>query len=93
MNVIIFIQSLLRIISRKGTKKRIYAKQYINRGVLTGYNEAFVIDTAKRNEIPANCKTEAERKRAAELIRPFYVKSKINLPMSAKSWFYVISCG
>ena len=42
----------------------------IYRGVLTGYNEAFIIDTAKREEILANCKTEDERKRTAELIRP-----------------------
>ncbi len=42
----------------------------IYRGVLTGYNEAFIIDTAKREKILANCKTEDERKRTAELIRP-----------------------
>ena len=42
----------------------------IYRGVLTGYNEAFIIDTAKREEILANCKSEEERKRTAELIRP-----------------------
>jgi len=42
----------------------------IYRGVLTGYNEAFIIDTAKREEILANCNTEDERKRTAELIRP-----------------------
>ena len=42
----------------------------IYRGVLTGYNEAFIIDSEKRNEILANCQTEDERKRTAELIRP-----------------------
>ena len=42
----------------------------IYRGVLTGYNDAFIIDTIKRDEILANCKTEDERKRTAELIRP-----------------------
>ena len=42
----------------------------IYRGVLTGCNEAFIISTAKRNEILANCQTEDERKRTAELIRP-----------------------
>ena len=42
----------------------------IYRGVLTGCNEAFIIDTAKRDEILANCQTEDERKRTAELIRP-----------------------
>ena len=42
----------------------------IYRGVLTGYNEAFIIDSEKRNEILANCQTEDERIRTAELIRP-----------------------
>ena len=42
----------------------------IYRGVLTGCNEAFIISTAKRNEILANCQTEDERKRTAEIIRP-----------------------
>ena len=42
----------------------------IYRGVLTGYNTAFIIDTAKRDEILANCKTADEKKRTAELIRP-----------------------
>ena len=42
----------------------------IYRGVLTGYNDAFIIDTAKRDEILANCKTADEKKRTAELIRP-----------------------
>lgn len=42
----------------------------IYRGVLTGCNEAFIIDTAKRDEILANCQTEDERQRTEELIRP-----------------------
>ena len=42
----------------------------IYRGVLTGYNEAFIIDTAKRDEILANCQSDEERKKTAELIRP-----------------------
>ena len=42
----------------------------IYRGVLTGCNEAFIIDSQKRDEILANCQTEDERKRTAELIRP-----------------------
>lgn len=42
----------------------------IYRGVLTGCNEAFIINTDKRNEILANCKDETERKRTEELIRP-----------------------
>ena len=42
----------------------------INYGVKTGCNEAFIITTEKREVILANCKTEDERKRTAELIRP-----------------------
>ena len=42
----------------------------IYRGVLTGYNEAFIITTEKRDEILANCQSEDERTRTAELIRP-----------------------
>ena len=42
----------------------------IYRGVLTGCNEAFIIDSKKRDEILSNCQTEDERQRTAELIRP-----------------------
>ena len=42
----------------------------INYGIKTGCNEAFIINTDKRNEILANCKDEEERKRTEELIRP-----------------------
>ena len=42
----------------------------IYRGILTGYNEAFIIDKTKKEEILANCKTEEERQRTAEIIRP-----------------------
>ena len=42
----------------------------IYRGVLTGYNDAFIISGEKREEILSNCKSEEERKRTDELIRP-----------------------
>ena len=42
----------------------------INYGIKTGYNEAFIVSTEKRNEILANCKDSDERKRTEELIRP-----------------------
>ena len=42
----------------------------INYGIKTGFNDAFIILTDKRNEILANCKDEDERQRTAELIRP-----------------------
>ena len=43
---------------------------HIYRGVLTGCNEAFIIPTARRDEILAACRDEDERRRTAELIRP-----------------------
>lgn len=42
----------------------------IYRGVLTGFNEAFIISTDKRNEILDNCLSDDERKRTEALIRP-----------------------
>ena len=42
----------------------------INYGIKTGCNEAFIITTEKRNELLAQCQTEEERQRTAELIRP-----------------------
>ena len=42
----------------------------IYRGVLTGYNDAFIISSEKRDEILSNCKSEEEKKRTDELIRP-----------------------
>ena len=62
-------QSIKRKIEAVGTPLRDWDIN-IYRGVLTGYNEAFIIDTNKRNEILDKCQTEEERKRTAELIRP-----------------------
>ena len=42
----------------------------IYRGVLTGYNDAFIISTETREDILNNCASEEERKRTEELIRP-----------------------
>ena len=42
----------------------------IYRGILTGCNEAFIIDEAKRAEILANCQDAAERERTEQIIRP-----------------------
>ena len=62
-------QSIKRKIEAVGTPLKDWDIN-IYRGVLTGCNEAFIISTEKRNEILANCQTEDERKRTAELIRP-----------------------
>ena len=62
-------QSIKRKIEAVGTPLKDWDIN-IYRGVLTGYNEAFIISTEKREEILANCHSEDERKRTAELIRP-----------------------
>ncbi|EAL7253196.1 class I SAM-dependent DNA methyltransferase, partial [Campylobacter jejuni] len=54
---------------RIGTPLKEWQGLNIYRGILTGYNEAFIITTEKRNEILANCKDEAEKERTAKLIR------------------------
>ena len=62
-------QSIRRKIEAVGKPLKDWDIQ-IYRGVLTGYNEAFIISTEKRDEILSNCLDEDERKRTAEIIRP-----------------------
>ena len=62
-------QSIKRKIEAVGTPLKDWDIQ-INYGIKTGFNDAFIIPTEKRKEILANCKTEEERKKTAELIRP-----------------------
>ena len=62
-------QSIKRKIEAVGTPLKDWDIQ-INYGIKTGFNDAFIISTEKRNEILANCKDDDERKRTAELIRP-----------------------
>ena len=62
-------QSIKRKIEAAGTP----LKQWdisINYGIKTGCNDAFIISGEKREEILANCKTDEEREKTAELIRP-----------------------
>ncbi|MCX8029917.1 MAG: hypothetical protein N2712_07990, partial [Brevinematales bacterium] len=42
----------------------------IYRGVITGFNEAFIIDTETKDRILKNCKDEDERKRTKEILKP-----------------------
>ena len=62
-------QSIKRKIEAAGTPLKDWDIN-IYRGVLTGYNEAFIISGEKRNEILSNCKTPEERTKTDELIRP-----------------------
>lgn len=56
-------------IEKIGTPLKEWYGLNIYRGILTGYNEAFIISTEKRNEILANCKDDDEKERTAKLIR------------------------
>ena len=62
-------QSIKRKIEAVGKPLKDWDIQ-IYRGVLTGCNEAFIIDEAKRAEILSNCQSEDERKRTEAIIRP-----------------------
>ena len=62
-------QSIKRKIEAVGTPLKNWNIN-INYGIKTGYNDAFIINTKKREEILRNCRTEDERQRTAELIRP-----------------------
>ncbi|WP_289766417.1 TaqI-like C-terminal specificity domain-containing protein, partial [Bacteroides acidifaciens] len=62
-------QSIKRKIEAVGTPLKDWDIQ-INYGIKTGYNEAFIITTEKREEILSKCADEDERKRTDELIRP-----------------------
>lgn len=69
-------QSIKRKIEAVGTPLKNWNIN-INYGIKTGYNDAFIINTEKREEILRNCRTEDERQRTAELIRP-YKRSFLN---------------
>ncbi|WP_257938790.1 type IIG restriction/modification system [Campylobacter lari] len=56
-------------IEKHGTPLKDWHGLNIYRGILTGFNEAFIITTEKRDEILAKCKDEAEKERTAKLIR------------------------
>lgn len=63
------ISALKAKIERIGTPLKDWYGLNIYRGILTGYNEAFIITTEKKDEILANCKDEEEKERTAKLIR------------------------
>ena len=62
-------QSIKRKIESVGTPLKNWDIQ-INYGIKTGFNDAFIISTEKRNEILDNCSSDEERTKTAELIRP-----------------------
>lgn len=62
-------QSIKRKIESVGTPLKDWGVN-IYRGILTGCNEAFIIDENKRAEILAWCADAAERERTEQIIRP-----------------------
>ncbi|HLU16683.1 MAG TPA: hypothetical protein VKZ76_01385, partial [Edaphocola sp.] len=56
-------------IERIGTPLKDWDIQ-INYGIKTGFNDAFIISGAKREEILSNCTSDEERQKTDELIRP-----------------------
>ena len=62
-------QSIKRKIEAVGTPLKDWGVN-IYRGILTGCNEAFIIDEARRTEILSWCRCAADRKRTDALIRP-----------------------
>jgi len=62
-------QSIKRKIEEIGTPLK-YWDVNIYRGILTGYNDAFIISGERRAELLASCATQEERARTDELIRP-----------------------
>lgn len=73
----VFLNSIEQNLKKKVEAKGISIAQLaktgklrINRGVVTGFNDAFIISGNKREEILNNCLDEEERKRTEELIRP-----------------------
>ena len=68
-------QSIKRKIESVGTPLKDWGVN-IYRVILTGCNEAFIIDEAKRAEILENCRDAAERERTEQIIRPLDVYLK-----------------
>ncbi len=67
----------------------------IYRGVLTGYNDAFIIDTKTKKQIIGDCRTKEERERTKKIIKPV-LKGRNIRRYSYKwenSWMIIISKG
>ena len=62
-------QSIKRKIESVGVPLKDWNIQ-INYGIKTGYNDAFIITSQKRDEILSNCSSEEERSKTDEIIRP-----------------------
>jgi type I restriction-modification system DNA methylase subunit len=82
--------SIKQKIEKYGTPIKDMPNIKINRGILTGLNEAFIIDDKKRLEILKNCETETERIATEELIRPILRGKDIGTNSIKLSGLFVI---
>ncbi len=80
---------LLRKLLSTGTPLGDYVEGKIYRGVLTGLNEAFVVDTATRDSLVA------EDPRSAELLKPFLAGRDVKRyePLASDKWVIAIHKG
>lgn len=62
--------SIKKKIEKDGIPLKNWLKIEIYRGVLTGLNEAFIIDKLTRNKILSNCSSSEELQRTKEIIKP-----------------------
>lgn len=78
------VQSVLTKLKGTGMPLSEYVKGKIFRGVLTGYNEAFVIDESTKNQLIAN------DAKSAEIIKPFLAGRDIKRYQTPKADKYLI---
>jgi tRNA1(Val) A37 N6-methylase TrmN6 len=77
-------QEIKSKIESNGIKLHQIADVKINRGILTGFNEAFIIDKKTRENIIQNCTTHDEKLKTERIIRPL-LRGK-DIKPGTKSW-------
>jgi hypothetical protein len=85
-------RSIKAKIEKYGTPLKDWPGIKINRGIITGLNEAFIINEEKRKEILNNCQSEEERLRTDELIRPVIRGKDIKSNNITWDQLYVVFC-
>lgn len=62
--------SIKEKIERKGIPLKYWSEIDVNRGVLTGLNDAFILNKEQLQEVLKNCRSDSERSRTLEIIKP-----------------------
>lgn len=71
-------RSIMQKMLEKGKPLGEWESATVRYGVKTGRNDAFIITTAQRNQILANCDTDEERQRTEAVLHPFIEGSDIH---------------